>query len=47
MCTPAVEDKQWALAAVQEIIELLRSNYDLLMPTLEALSAALPELEIA
>jgi hypothetical protein len=32
------------MLAAQELIELLRSNYDLLIPTLEALSAALPEL---
>lgn len=40
------EDKTWALTAVSEIIELLRNNYDLLVPTLEALSDALPELEL-
>ncbi|MFT5193838.1 MAG: hypothetical protein ACI9EW_001421 [Cellvibrionaceae bacterium] len=39
------EDKVWALAAVREVIELLRGNYDMLMPTLEGLSAALPELD--
>lgn len=39
-------DKTWAMAAVREVIELLRGNYDMLMPTLEGLSAALPELEI-
>lgn len=37
-------DQAWAMAAVNELIELLRSNYDLLIPTLEALSAALPDL---
>lgn len=37
-------DQVWAMAAVTELIELLRSNYDLLIPTLEALSAALPEI---
>ncbi len=36
------EDVAWATAVTQEIIELLRSNYDMLVPTLEALSDALP-----
>lgn len=40
------QDKIWAMAAVREVIELLRGNYDTLMPTLEGLSAALPELNI-
>ncbi len=35
------EDVAWATAVTQEIIELLRSNYDMLVPTLEALSNAL------
>jgi hypothetical protein len=39
-------DVTWATTAIAELIELLRSNYDVLIPTLEALSAALPELEI-
>ena len=39
-------DGAWATAAIAELIELLRSNYEVLIPTLEALSAALPELEI-
>lgn len=39
------EDRAWALTAVGEIIELLRNNYDVLMPTLEALSGTLPELQ--
>lgn len=34
----------WVMEVVAELIELLRSNYDLLIPTLEALSDALPEL---
>jgi len=34
-------DTVWALGVIQELIELLRSNYDTLIPTLEALSAAL------
>lgn len=38
------EDAAWALRTVQEVIELLRSDYELLMPTLETLSEALPEL---
>jgi hypothetical protein len=37
-------DAEWANKVVRELIELLRSNYDLLIPTLEALSDALPEL---
>ena len=40
------EDAAWALAAIHELIELLRSNYEILIPTLEALSVAVPELEI-
>ena len=39
-------DMVWALGAIQELIELLRSNYDTLIPTLEALSDALPELPV-
>ena len=37
------DDAAWALRTVQEVIELLRSDYDLLMPTLETLSEALPQ----
>lgn len=37
-------DQAWALGVVHELIELLRSNYDVLIPTLEALSNALPTL---
>ena len=40
------DDRPWAMAAVREVIELLRGNYDMLMPTLEGLSASLPELDI-
>lgn len=40
------EDVGWATAVTQELIELLRSNYDVLIPTLEALSDALPELPL-
>jgi hypothetical protein len=36
-------DAAWTLRTIQELIELLRSNYDLLIPTLEAISDALPE----
>jgi hypothetical protein len=36
-------DAAWTLRTIQELIELLRSNYDLLIPTLEAVSEALPE----
>lgn len=35
-------DNSWALHTIQELIELLRSNYELLIPTLEALSDILP-----
>ena len=40
------EDAGWATAVIQELIELLRSNYDILIPTLEALSDAMPQLTI-
>ncbi|UCC50614.1 MAG: hypothetical protein JSV68_16060 [Anaerolineaceae bacterium] len=40
------KDVAWATAAVHELIELLRSNYEVLIPTLEALSETLPILEI-
>lgn len=36
------DDDEWAIRAIQELIELLRSSYDILIPTLEALSDALP-----
>jgi hypothetical protein len=39
-------DQGWALRVVNELIELLRSNYDVLIPTLEALSDALPDLAL-
>lgn len=39
-------DRPWAMAAVREVIELLRGNYDMLMPTLEGLSASLPDLHL-
>lgn len=41
------QDQTWALQAVAELIDLLRSNYDLLMPTLEGLSELLPDLPIS
>ena len=34
------QDDAWATAVINELIELLRSNYDVLIPTLEALSDA-------
>lgn len=39
-------DRTWAMSAVREVIELLRGNYDMLMPTLEGLSASLPDLNL-
>lgn len=39
-------DTRWATETLGELIELLRSNYEVLIPTLEALSEALPVLEI-
>jgi len=39
-------DTVWAMKVIQEVIEQLRSNYDILIPTLEALSDALPDLQI-
>jgi hypothetical protein len=38
------EDTVWAASAIHEVIELLRSDYETLIPTLEALSVALPGL---
>ncbi|MBX3055617.1 MAG: hypothetical protein KF770_04010 [Anaerolineae bacterium] len=40
-------DDAWALRVIHELIELLRSNYDVLIPTLEALSGAMPELIVS
>ena len=40
------EDAAWAMAVITELIELLRSNYEVLIPTLEALSDTLPELQL-
>ena len=39
-------DDDWALGMVEEVIELLRSDYVTLIPTLEALGEALPMLPI-
>lgn len=39
-------DTDWAMKVIQEVIEQLRSNYDILIPTLEALSDALPDLQL-
>ena len=38
-------DTAWAMRTVDELIELLRSNYELLVPTLEAISDAISGLE--
>lgn len=40
------QDTGWAMAVIHELIELLRGDYEILIPTLEALSVAVPELEI-
>jgi len=37
-------DADWAMTVINEVIELLRSDYDTLVPTLEALGEALPDL---
>jgi hypothetical protein len=39
-------DTEWTMRVIEEVIELLRSNYEVLVPTLEALSDALPEVGI-
>lgn len=39
-------DTAWALRVIAELIELLRSNYEVLIPTMEALSDALPMLSL-
>ncbi|MCO5182801.1 MAG: hypothetical protein M9918_01570 [Anaerolineae bacterium] len=41
------DDAAWALRVIEEVIELLRANYETLMPTLEALNDALPELPVS
>ena len=40
------DDSSWATRVISELIELLRSDYETLIPVLEALNEALPELEI-
>jgi hypothetical protein len=40
------QDDAWVMAAITELIELLRSNYEMLIPTLEALSDAFPNLPL-
>ena len=40
-------DAKWALTMIQELVELLRGDYELLIPTLEAISEALPGLPLA
>jgi hypothetical protein len=40
------EDTVWVLRVMTELIELLRSDYNVLIPTLEALSEALPGLPV-
>jgi hypothetical protein len=39
------EDVLWVKQTVTELVELLRSDYDLLVPTLEAISEAIPDLD--
>lgn len=41
------DDAAWALQAINEVIELLRGNYDALVPVLEALGEAMPELQLS
>ncbi len=38
------DDHTWAARAIQELVRLLRGDYELLVPTVEALSEALPGL---
>jgi hypothetical protein len=40
------KDVAWVVSVVHELIELLRSNYEVLIPTLEALSSVLPGLNM-
>lgn len=37
-------DMDWAVAVINEVIELLRSDYDTLVPVLEAIGEAMPSL---
>lgn len=41
------DDALWARQTITELVQLLRSDYDLLVPTLEALSDAIPGLDSA
>lgn len=41
------QDAVWALQVVRTLIDLLRSDYELLIPTLEAIGGALPQLPLA
>jgi hypothetical protein len=40
------EDSDWVNHMIQEVIELLRSDYDLLVPVLEALNSSMRELGV-
>lgn len=40
-------DTDWAVAVINEVIELLRNDYETLVPVLEAIGEALPGLEVA
>jgi hypothetical protein len=39
-------DNAWAMRVITELVELLRANYDVLIPTLEAVSDALTDLRL-
>ncbi len=39
-------DNTWAMRVISELIELLRANYDVLIPTLEAVSGALADMPL-
>ncbi len=38
-------DTEWTMRVITELIELLRGNYEVLVPVLEALGEAMPELQ--
>ena len=40
-------DADWAVAVIAEVIQLLRNDYETLVPVLEAIAEALPELAAA
>lgn len=40
------DDVAWVKGVVTELVELLRSNYEMLIPTIESLSEALPDLPV-